>query len=253
MHHLGNELGPATAPLAGPVRTLRYDQPVAVIGDIHGRADLLARLLLKLPAGIPVLVTGDVGDRGPDTRGVIDQLVARGATGARGNHDEWLCTWANGGGFDPFAISPKMGGLATLLSYGVVGLDPVAIEAQSHRVPPDHALWLSELAVAVDLEVMGAPFWVIHAGVPATVNLRGLAFREVVPHLAARHPATLLWPSNDPAEMLAVDRPVIMGHVRRRAPADFGSVIAIDTGAGTYTGGALTAVVLPERKFVSVV
>jgi len=252
MHHNGNELGPATAPPGGPVRALRYEQPVAVIGDIHGRADLLARLLAKLPADMPVLVTGDVGDRGPDTRGVIDQLVARGAAGARGNHDEWLCSWSNGGGFDPFALTPKMGGVATLLSYGVVGLTPAQVEQQAHRVPPEHARWLAELAVAVDLVVLGAAFWVIHAGVPATVNLRGLDFREVVPHLAERHPATLLWPSNDPAEMLAVDRPVIMGHVRRRAPADFGSVIAIDTGSGTYTGGALTAVVLPERRFVSV-
>ena len=34
----------------------RYDTPVAVIGDIHGRSDLLDRLSAKIPAGWPVLV-----------------------------------------------------------------------------------------------------------------------------------------------------------------------------------------------------
>src|SRR5688572_21555139 len=100
MHSLGMDERGSARP--GQVKTLRYEQPVAVIGDIHGRADLLARLLEALPADMPILVTGDVGDRGPDTRGVLDLLLARGAEGTRGNHDEWLTTWALGGPFDPF-------------------------------------------------------------------------------------------------------------------------------------------------------
>ena len=38
------------------------------------------------------LVVGDVCDRGPDTR----------ARGVRGNQEDWLCTFADGGGFDPW-------------------------------------------------------------------------------------------------------------------------------------------------------
>ncbi|MES2641376.1 MAG: metallophosphoesterase [Myxococcota bacterium] len=250
MHSLGMDEHRSGRP--GAVRTLRYDKPVAVIGDIHGRADLLARLLEALPADIPVLVTGDVGDRGPDTRGVLDLLVARGADGTRGNHDEWLTRWASGEGFDPFALSPKMGGHATLASYDVVGRGAAEIEAQAWRVPVAHREWLSERPHAIDLHVMGTAWWIIHAGVPSHVNLRGVAFADVVPFLAARHPDALLWGANDPEEMLALDRPVVMGHVRRRSPLDIGHVLAIDTGAGTIVGGALTAVVLPERKFVRV-
>lgn len=249
MHDLGNE---HRAVRPGHVGTLRYDQPVAVLGDIHGRSDLLARLLAALPADMPVLVTGDVGDRGPDTRGVLDLLVARGAEGTRGNHDEWLTTWALGGGFDPFALSPKMGGHATLTSYGVVGRTSAEVEAQAWRVPEAHRRWLSERPHAIDLRVMGTAWWVIHAGVPSHVNLRGVAFADVVPFLAERHPDALLWGANDPEEMLALDRPVVMGHVRRRSPLDIGHVLAIDTGAGTIVGGALTAVLLPERKFLRV-
>ncbi|MDP2316862.1 MAG: metallophosphoesterase [Pseudomonadota bacterium] len=237
---------------AGPVRRLRYDVPVAVIGDIHGRSDLLARLFEALPAEMPVLVTGDVGDRGPDTRGVLDLLVARGAEGTRGNHDEWLIAWASGQGFDRFALSMRMGGEATLASYGVVGRSPEEVEAQADRVPEAHRIWLADRPIAIDLHVQGTRWWVVHAGVPSTVNLRGVAFADVVPYIAERHPEALLWAANDPEEMLAVDRPVIMGHVRRRAPLDIGHVLAIDTGAGTIPGASLTAVLLPERRFVSV-
>jgi serine/threonine protein phosphatase 1 len=240
---------PGQAP-PGDILAVRYDVPVAVIGDIHGRADLLGRLLAQLPPDMPLVVAGDLCDRGPATREVLDLLGARGAVGARGNHDEWLTTWANGGGFDFMALSPMMKGEPTLASYGVVGRSVAEIEAQHGRVPEAHRRWLSALATAVDLEVMGTRWWVIHAGVPSTVDLAGLTVAEVVPHLVRTSPASLSWARNDPEEMLPIDRPVIMGHMPRRAALDTGAVLAIDTGAGTLAGGALTAVVLPERRFV---
>lgn len=71
----------------------------AVIGDIHGRADLLEQLLAMIPRQRKVLVAGDLCDRGPDTRRVLDLLIARGARGALGNHEEWFLRWARGDGF----------------------------------------------------------------------------------------------------------------------------------------------------------
>jgi hypothetical protein len=59
------------------MKTVTFHGPVAVIGDIHGRLDLLEKLLLRLPKNILILVTGDICDRGPDSRGVIDLLIAR--------------------------------------------------------------------------------------------------------------------------------------------------------------------------------
>ena len=139
-----------------------FDQPVAVIGDVHGCADLLAQLLHQL-GDLTVIVVVDVGDRGPDTRGVIDQLVARNAIGVVGNHDVWLRAWARREGFDTFALRPIMGGRATLDSYGVVGTTPREIEAEAWRVPAAHREWLDRLVVAVDLEVCGTKYWVVHA------------------------------------------------------------------------------------------
>ena len=56
-----------------------------LIGDIHGRADLLERMLNRIDAdlasnpvriGIQVFL-GDYIDRGPASREVLDRLVAR--------------------------------------------------------------------------------------------------------------------------------------------------------------------------------
>ena len=92
------------------------------IGDIHGCAAALAALLAAVqPASDDVMVTlGDYVDRGPDSKGVIELLLALGTrcrhVALRGNHelmmldamrsDAWLSSWLNAGG------------KATLASYG---------------------------------------------------------------------------------------------------------------------------------------
>ena len=229
----------------------QYTQPVAVIGDIHGRADLLDKLLARLPVDMPLLVTGDVCDRGPQTATVIERLSQRRARGVRGNHDEWLIDWVNGAGFDPMALHAVMGGQATLASYGIHSSSPARIEASRHLVPEHHQIWLSHLPIVLDLSVMGQRYWLAHAGIPSTEALPRMALDKVVPYLAEQSPMSLLWAKNDPEEMLPVDRPVIMGHVRRKRPLNTPSVMAIDTGAG-MDGGQLTAVILPERRFITV-
>ena len=79
----------------------------------------------------------------------------------------------HGDGLDDWALRPKMGGLATLRSYGVVGDGHGEIERQAHRVPDAHRRWLAALALVGDLEVMGDRYWLIHAGLPAHVSLAG--------------------------------------------------------------------------------
>ena len=226
-----------------------YDRPVAVIGDIHGRIDHLDRLLARL-GDVPIVVCGDLCDRGPDTRAVIDRLIERGAVGVRGNHDEWLIAWAGGEGFDTMALNPMMSGEATLRSYGVIKQTAREIEAEAWRVPTAHRDWLRGLAIVADLEVQGSRWWVIHAGISPSIDLAGVAVDGVVPHLAVHHRASLLWSATDPEMALPVDRPVIMGHVPQRRPRDHGHCLAIDAGCGTTRDGYLAAVVLPERRFV---
>jgi serine/threonine protein phosphatase 1 len=224
--------------------------PVAVVGDIHGCSDALRRLLAEI-GEMPLLVLGDVGDRGPDTRGVVDQLVARRACGTRGNHDDWLIAWAEGKGFDSFALRPVMGGRATLDSYGVVGRTAREIEAERWRVPREHVEWLSRLADAIGLEVGGRKYWLVHAGAPTPPV--PLAPAEVVPWWAEHEPSSLHVTPHDLARPPDLGRPVVVAHFPLEKPLRSERVIAIDTGAGVREeAGRLTAVILPEERFVSV-
>lgn len=224
--------------------------PVAVVGDIHGRADLLDRLLRKLHSGTQIVVVGDLCDRGPDTKGVIDLLVERKAVGVRGNHDLWLIQWAQGRGFDRAALA--MGGEATLTSYGSVGKDQRQIDVEGPRLVPEHQRrFLESLGLALDLRVAGERYWIVHAGIATSHSYSGLTTEQVVPWLVEHDPASMLWAFVDPEAALPIDAPVIMGHVPRPEPIDLGHVVAVDTGSGRR-GGRLTAFVLPERRFVTV-
>lgn len=222
----------------------------AVIGDIHGRSDLLRALLGRLEPDRAVFVVGDLCDRGPDTRGVLDTLVARGARGVLGNHDQVFRHWVRGEGLDSDWLLPHMGGRATLASYG---LDAALLDASSAAaVPAEHRGFLESLSIAIDLEVAGEAYWIVHAGLPVGRSLRGVAFDQIVPHFVRTCPHDLLWGAHEPEVSLPVGRPVIRGHVPVRKPILDDDVIAIDTGCGTIEGGRLTAVLLPEKRFVTV-
>ncbi len=223
----------------------------AVIGDIHGRADLLEQLLAKIPKQRRVLVAGDLCDRGPDTRRVLDLLIARDARGALGNHEEWLLRWARGEGFIDEARA--MGATATLASYGVTAKDEREVSRLFRKVPREHVAFLESLGHAVDLRVGEATFWVIHAGIGTTSSLAAAgSLDRVVLYLLVHAPEVLLWGHTAPQATLPVDRPIVMGHLTRPEPKDFGHVMAIDTGCGVWPDGRLTAVLLPERRFVTV-
>ncbi|MEM6469956.1 MAG: metallophosphoesterase family protein [Planctomycetota bacterium] len=93
-----------------------------VIGDIHGCSKALRTLIecIKPRAEDELVFLGDYVDRGPDSRGVIDQLIELQAqckvVALRGNHEIMLCGVAFGG------LDAKLwleaGGKATVVSYG---------------------------------------------------------------------------------------------------------------------------------------
>lgn len=58
-----------------------------VISDIHGCFNTFVALLDKLPAGVPITIAGDLVDRGPDSRKVIQLVKDRGYDCVLGNHE----------------------------------------------------------------------------------------------------------------------------------------------------------------------
>ncbi len=110
-------------PHGAPQGPPRPEHPVAVIGDIHGRMDLLERLLDKLAAEAPdarPVFVGDYVDRGAESRAVLERLRALGssATCLMGNHEAMLLEFLD----DTLERAGRWlrnGGRETLASYGV--------------------------------------------------------------------------------------------------------------------------------------
>jgi serine/threonine protein phosphatase 1 len=154
------------------------------IGDIHGRADLLDRMIELIsgdldakPAADPLIVTiGDYVDRGPDSRGVVERLVRNPFPGdfvaLKGNHEELIEAFLR----DPATAGDwrRFGGVETLHSYGVDvggvmrGKDyEAAAAALREAVPQAHLGFLASLVTSV---VVGR-YFLCHAGIRPGVPL----------------------------------------------------------------------------------
>jgi len=134
-----------------------------VIGDIHGRDDLLSAALAQITgrgdAGIIVAI-GDYVGKGPQSRQVIDRLLPGVGGGWRlltlkGNHDAMMVEALR----DPAKFDGwlEKGGDAALASYGG---DPAA-------VPQTHIAWLDQRP----LMHVDAHRLYVHAGVDPALPL----------------------------------------------------------------------------------
>lgn len=190
------------------------------IGDIHGYADVLRRLLalVQPQPGDQIVTVGDYVDRGPDSRGVLDFLVEFNKTGSltalRGNHDammiqsrdspehcrEWL----------------RCGGQETLDSYGPKGLE---------AVPGEHWDFLEN--TCVDWYETDTHFFV-HA--------------QVDPDMALEDQPTYLlhWEALYECRPHCSGKIMICGHTKQRSglPRNWGHAVCIDT--WVYGDGWLT-------------
>jgi serine/threonine protein phosphatase 1 len=107
------------------------------VGDIHGCFAALETLAAAVPfAAEDLLVTlGDYVDRGPDSRAVVDWLIARWKLGRliplRGNHELIMLEARFSKGLENSWLA--FGGDATLASYG-----PPGIDGRLDDVPPEH-------------------------------------------------------------------------------------------------------------------
>ena len=100
------------------------------IGDIHGRADLLNKLLIKIArhAGdreYRIVTLGDYVDRGPDSKGVLDTLMGLpNLIALRGNHEAMFLAAIGdpddfGGHYAEISDFLSNGGQETLDSFGI--------------------------------------------------------------------------------------------------------------------------------------
>lgn len=211
-----------------------------VVGDVHGQAEALQRLLegLRAPAapGDTLVFVGDYVNRGPDSRGVLDLLLRvpeqwpGEVVCLKGNHEAALLeqlTDPDLRTFDRFLNS--MGSRAMVANY----CPEPCLHAFLAAFPPEHRQFLEALRAWYE-DDRGI---YVHAGVPP-----------------GRHPrqcpeAALYWMDY---VWYQFPKPVVHGHKpqKKGVPTLTPSRIAIDTGAGH--GGPLSAVALPDLEVFSV-
>lgn len=229
----------------------RPEGPVYAVGDLHGRADLLARALHAVSAdagdagGATLVLLGDYVDRGPDSAGVLARARALtdGAAGVAGvdrvvallgNHEAMMLDMLD----DPVGLGRRWlrhGGLDTLTSYGVAGLPD--------RAPPPA---LREAADALRRAMPeGTEAWL--RARPATWRSGDVAFVH-----AGLDPDRA--PGDQPAEVAVWGHPafrrrpradglwVVHGHTIVPEPSARDGRVACDTGA--YETGRLTVAAL---------
>lgn len=234
------------------------------IGDIHGNlpalSDLLERLATQTGTGDTVVFLGDYIDRGPDSRGCIDRILAfRSSTDARvecllGNHEDWMLRTMRDHSCHSWVLG--MEGLGTIRSYS-----PFA--ARELRSALQHAgsrLVLDRVEIPYDLffDAMPAthraffeglsPFCrtpdavLVHGGLDPTIGV------------VEDHPAeVLLWGTDDFPCAYRGNDTVVYGHrddafvdpLGWPSPRTENNAIGIDT----ISHGILTAVKLPERRY----
>ena len=217
---------------------------VYVIGDIHGRLDLLARLSERIVIDSGdftgerkvAVYLGDYVDRGPCSRGVIDLLVDEPLGGfesvhLKGNHEKFLLDFLDDASVWPFWL--YNGADATLLSYGVTPTaGPEGLQAEFRAaIPARHIEFLG----ALGLSHVEGDYIFVHAGVRPGVALKDQA------------EADLIW-IRDPFLSSDADhgKIVVHGHSIAGEPEIEANRIGIDTGA--YATGKLTCLVLEGEK-----
>lgn len=232
---------------------------IAVIGDPHGCLEELQELfaLLQKEGVDETWIAGDYVDRGSDSRGVIDFCIKNGIKGIEGNHDgvivgHWNTMQKNGGKF-PTKNPDKQNTLSQLTQREV-----------------DYLAALPKLAVFDDINLV-----IVHGGLFPYLPLHEQLRREnaicrlQLIQLNNLGP-TRWWNTDKSGRTEAENR--VEGWVRWYEPYDHtfdcvfghsvwkepfvrqnpgaGRTIGVDTGC--VFGNKLTAVIMPEMKFISV-
>ncbi|HVX93618.1 MAG TPA: metallophosphoesterase family protein [Polyangia bacterium] len=205
-----------------------------IVGDVHGCLDELRAIAAQCgaPGDARYVLVGDLCAKGPDSRGVVAWAREHGVDAVLGNHDAAVLR----------ALAPE------------ADPAPKSVHAQVARsLRPEEARWLKALPLWLAVDGTGpASHLVVHGGVVPGVpleaqerkhllNLRSITADGAPTKALEGTPWAALW--KGPPH-------VVFGHDAVRGLQRYEWATGLDTGC--VYGGALTALVLPEGRLVSV-
>ncbi|MFP7672307.1 metallophosphoesterase [Marivita sp. S0852] len=223
--------------MAVPYDPIAPDGAFCVIGDIHGRFDLLQLLVGALPKGVSIMSVGDMIDRGAQSADVLRFVKDHSEMSAlMGNHEAMMLAFLS----DPETNGSRWirnGGLQTLTSFGISGATETANaqqlrdmrDALFNAMGDDLVTWVSGLEhVASSGNVV-----VVHAGADPDLPLTD----QTADTFIWGHPQFHKKPRSDGFW-------IVHGHTIFDTPKLREGRISIDTGA--YATGQLTAAVFSK-------
>jgi serine/threonine protein phosphatase 1 len=237
-----------------------------VVGDIHGHAEGLLKLIAKIEAHLgnndKIVFLGDYIDRGPNTKDAINQLTGlRKRYGGRiiflkGNHELWFAETYNDWTKNSWVIG--MNGLSTIRSYSNEAANQIETEIHTigyrlferkknyklsyqkffNVMPGEH---VNFLIYGLKQYYLGDNLICSHAG----INLDRPLSEQTDEDVCWSEPKIMLGSWKGPQTL-------VIGHRNTAAidPAMEGKPIIKDYILLLDTGNILTAVRFPDRKII---
>lgn len=226
-----------------------------VVGDLHGRADLLERALDRVDEHVgatgarnpQVVFVGDYIDHGPDSAAALTRVwelakeLPQNVTCLMGNHERMLLDFLA----DPATRGPRWlrsGARPTLDSFGLhtsqlaPGCQPDLFKQEAAalraQMAPELLAWLTDLPLSWN----SGNLWVVHAAADPQHAMDN------------QSPRVLLWghPEFDSRPRFDGNW-IVHGHTPGEVPVETDGRICVDTGAWE-TGLLCTAAISPEGR-----
>lgn len=221
---------------------------IVAVGDVHGRADLLERLLEYIYVNLPqvrIIFLGDIIDRGPYSRQAMDlvehELSRQPASILiQGNHEDLMLRFLDRGS----ELSRGWhynGGAATVASYGYEGYEFIGDDGLGRFTDELVCRFLDEHSSHVFMLRNALPcfqtedYFFVHAGIDPAIPLY-----EQDPYLMRWDSRPLI------AHSRQLPKTVIHGHTITASRQPEVSLSRVNLDSGAYLSNKLTAVLVPE-------
>lgn len=211
-----------------------------VISDIHGCSLTLELMLKKLTEYYErtFVFIGDYIDRGPDSQGVVDQVIEFSkqvkCIKIRGNHEQMLLDALENHDLRQWKSN---GGTTTIQSY-----NRLSREKGTLNLPSTHLHFFRNTKYYHESD----DYFFVHAGIYPELTIKEA--------IAMNNHEQFMWErSHVESSFNRFEKTVVFGHTPQTTPLFRENMIGIDTGC-VYTNlpgyGRLAALLLPENKVI---